>query len=162
MARSGRIGESGFGRQILPLSAGAKISKHSVRLFDGRSWGMSGRYMASRHEQVLPAVVVEVVESGPETRHSKALSSHAAHCSDFSKISLARVLKQGKGLLVQGDIGNARIAIISEVAKIQAHAGDECAFLWERGIGLKGNFFELVAKIVKQEVVFRVIGHEQV
>ena len=68
----------------------------------------------------------------------------------------------GKGLALERNIGDVRIAIVIEIAKIQSHAGDEGAVLGQSDIGLKSHFLELVSQVMKEEIVLRVVGHEEI
>ena len=60
-----------------------------------------------------------------------------------------------KCLIVQGNKCDVGIAVVVEIAKIQAHAGDEAAIFGERDAGLEGNFLELVSQVMEERVVER-------
>ena len=71
-------------------------------------------------------------------------------------------LSSGKRLLFQCHERDVRIAVVVEVAKIEAHAPNEVPILGQRRSGLECNLFELLAQIVKEEVVEGIVGDEDV
>jgi hypothetical protein len=76
--------------------------------------------------------------------------------------SLKCVLEDGEGLPVECDVDDVGVAVVVEVAEIEAHPGDEGAFLRQRCVGLEGHLFKLVAEIMEEEVVLGVVGNEKV
>ena len=82
-------------------------------------------HMAARHEQVLPPIVVKVVEARAVARHGTAQLSHPARIRDLLKPPPAQVPKDRERLVVQGHGHNIGVAVIIEIPEIQAHAGDE-------------------------------------
>src|ERR1700739_3982326 len=78
MACGGGIDEARFGSERLPFSAGAETPKNRVRLSDVGSRRVGRGDMATGDKQILPAIVVEIVERGAEARHAHTLRAHAA------------------------------------------------------------------------------------
>ena len=82
--------------------------------------------------------------------------------SDFSEVAFPGVPEERKGLAVERNEGDVRVAVGIEVAEIQSHAGDEGAFFGERDARLERNLFELVAEVMEQKAVACVVGDEEV
>jgi hypothetical protein len=150
------------GSQRNPLAGLAGISKDRVVLIDIRAGNRHGFDVATSDKEILPSIVVEIVETRAVPCHRYACLSHAGWSCHFAEVSLAGVFVQWEGLVVQGDIGYVRIAVIIEVAEIESHAGDEIPVFSQSHTGIESDLFEFVSEIVKQELVTSVIGDEDV
>src|SRR5579864_1618671 len=67
MARRGGGHKACFIGQRLPFAARPEISEDGVWLPDNGSRRARRGHVASGHEQILPAIVIEIVERGPKS-----------------------------------------------------------------------------------------------
>ena len=136
--------------------------KHGVVLVHALAGLRQRPDMPTGDEQVLPAVVVEIEESGAEAGHMKGQGAHPACAGRFPERSLSHVQVQGKSLIVESGQGDVRESVIVHVSKIHSHAGNEISVLGQRHSGSHGDLLELVPEVVEQRVVVAVVGDEQV
>ena len=162
MARCRGVGEACFRGERLPFAACPEIAKDDVGFSELVARRPDRGDLSARDEEVLPAVVVEVVKGRTEARHAHAERTHAAGRRGFSEVALAGVEIDGEGLALERDIDDIGVAVIVYVAKIRAHTGDECGIFSERDVGLERDFLKFVAEIVEEESVLGVIGHEEI
>ena len=78
--------------ECLPLPLRPRIAKNCVGLIDLCSRQWTGNSIAPRDEQILPAVVVEVVKCGAECGHGQRQGAHAALRRHFTKLLPTHVL----------------------------------------------------------------------
>src|ERR1035441_5337679 len=72
MTSGGGVGETRFAGKRLPFAVRALIAEDGVGLGKFVSWRPHRRHASSRHEEVLPSIIVEVVESRAESGHCHA------------------------------------------------------------------------------------------
>ena len=163
MPARGLFSQSGFGGQSREFHA-AEISEYAVILIHLNPWrGVEGLHVAARYENVLPTVVVEIGDGGRVAGHGHAEAGHAARLRHVGEIALAGIAENGKRLVVERYEGNVGITVVVDVAKIDAHSGNEVAFVAERDVRFEGNLFELTAAfVVEQGIVEFVVGDEDV
>ena len=106
MTCRGGLSESGFSGERLPFSARTEIAEDNV----GFSELVAGRPdrgdLSARDEEVLPAVVVEIIKGRPEAGHAHAECAHAAGRGGLSKVAFASVEVDGKRLALECDVDN--------------------------------------------------------
>ena len=84
------VDESGILGKGLPFSACAEVAKDGVGLLGFSSGRMRRRDVTSRDKEILPAIVVEVVERRAEACHAQALRTQTAAGRDFDEVALCR------------------------------------------------------------------------
>ena len=139
------------------------VAKNCVRLFHHYvRCGQKRLNVPARNKNILPAVVVEIGDRGRITGHRHALAGHAARFGHFDESSLASVAIDGEGFIVQSDQDNVGIAIIIEIAEIDAHAGDEDAVLAQRDISVEPNLVKRATFVSKEPIEQLIIGNKEV
>src|SRR5580704_8075695 len=85
--------------------AASQIAKHRIRLFDSHARsGPQGLDVAARHEQVLPAVIIEIGDRRRVSGHWQAESLHAAGARDVGKFKTpgrSKVAENGERFVVE-------------------------------------------------------------
>src|ERR1043165_7315566 len=118
-----KIGAGGGGNVRKPAIL---IAEDAVRQRSGRADdGLDAREMGVRGKNVLPPVIVEIVETyapAGETAGRNREGSAGGHV--FESRTLTGIVKQGKQVVVHGGDDEVGTAIVVEVTKIGAHAGD--------------------------------------
>src|SRR5579884_4216108 len=145
-----------------PFSTGAKVTKHRIGLvnFCPRKWLRF--YMSARHEQVFPSIIVKIVQAGAIPGHGCAQHTHSRCIGHFLEVSLSGVLKDWEGLVIQSDKDDVWPTIVIVVAKVEAHSRNECPIFSQRHPSLKGNFLEFASQVMKEKIIFGIIGHKKI
>ena len=122
MPRLRRSIQPGFLGESSPFPARSQIAKDGVVLGNLGSWQRLRLHVAARNKQILPSVIVEVIQSRAEAGHLHGQVAQPAGRRHLAEIALAGVLKQRKGLVIERHKGYIRVSVVIEIAKIQPHA----------------------------------------
>src|ERR1019366_1775753 len=165
MARRTREIRAGSGAGVfeLPLS---QNSEDGIRFRVAKVFGVGldvVHDVAAGHEQILPAVVIQIGGSVRPTGHSPRQLGQPAPLSDISEVPAPKVPEQRKSLILNGGVPDVRQSVIIHVAKVRAHARELVAVLVVCHTSRKRLLLELLAaQVVEQKVGTVIVGNEDV
>src|SRR5882762_4475685 len=114
-------------------------------------------------EQVLVAVVIEVVNARTPATHLDALKTNACCISISAEEAVTLVTEQREGLTPKSSHKQARVTVVVPVAKVDARAASPHSIFRVRHEGLDTDLVESVARtILEQEIPFVVVSDENV
>ena len=109
--------------------------------------------MSARNENIFPAIVVEIGDVRRIAGHGQAERGHAALLGDLDETAFSVVLVNGKCFVVERYQDDVGIAVVIEIAKVDAHARDERAVFAQCNVRVEPDFVEFAAAFVFEEPV---------
>src|SRR5580704_4100396 len=156
-------GRAGVGTGIFELAV-AEVAKDGVGL--GVGLGGDGlldviHHVGAGDEEVLPAIVVEVVGAVAPAGHAIGESAEAAGDVRIDEGAAALVDVEREAFMLNGGVPDVGQAVVVDVAEISAHAGESVAVGRVGNTSRDGNLLELfTANVVEKEVGHGVVGDE--
>src|ERR1700693_1153138 len=129
VARWSRSLQPGFFGQCLPFTAGSWISEDCIGLIDDGPGQVTGYGISAGDKQILPAVVVKIIERCAERRHGQRQGANTGFRRHFTKFTAIHILEQWKSLFTECHVSYIRVAIVIEISEIQTHSSDEISIL---------------------------------
>src|SRR5882724_1085899 len=109
--------------------------------------------MALRHEQILPAIIVEIFQADAPTGTSRSQGAETAFQTLIAERAFAIIVIQG--IEFAGKLGHHKIraAVVVIVLEDSTHAGKALAVGGEAGAGLERAFPEGTIAVVVEKVL---------
>ena len=151
------------GTDVLKLAV-AEIAEDGVGLRVGlRGDGLLNvvHDVGASDEEVLPAVIVEVVNAVAPTGHAVGEWPQAAGVVGIDECTAALIDVEREFFVLDSGVPDVRQAIVVDVAEIGSHAGESVAIGRVGNTGGDGNLFKLLsANVAEEEVGHGVVGYE--
>src|ERR1035438_2046373 len=122
MARRRKRAQSGFVRKKAPFARAPRIAEDKVGLIDVGPKRHQGQDVAATDKDILPSIVIEVVDANAKAGAQQAGLAHAADSRYLDELFPCAILKERKSLIGQRRKGNVRVAVVVDIAKVEPHA----------------------------------------
>src|SRR5579872_1125492 len=139
-----------------------ELKRLIVGWFVGKAVEQAGEVPA-RHEDVGPAIIVEISESRAPLHRPESLGRNPCLVRHVQEVVLALVLQQACWLATVAGDEEVELSIAVEIAEIRGHVSVNLTVCAGSGSGRETDLFEVaVAQIVKEIVIGTIVGDKQV